>query len=385
VQDQAEAAGAEGEPQGELPAPLGAPGEQQVGDVDAGDQQDDGRGRGGQLEHAPPVAHHRVEKGGQPHARVGVGLRVLGGQVRGDPVQLAPGLFQGDPGGEPADRAVGLVVAERQVVVARGERQPQGVVPPREIEAGRHDADHGVGRAVQTQGAAEDPLVPPEDLRPQAVAEEHHRLAPVLVGKPPPERRLDAQRAEELRLDPGRRHLPRLGRPAVRSSQDQRVSGEQADSGQRVAPPAPVGGVQVGDRDAVPDRRQPGVRGVAEPAELGVETDQPAGRGVGERREQDAVDQGPGGGHGADTDSEGQRGGEGERRRPRREPRGVAELVEHSHLVARLSILTRAARVESLCGLGMVAWTSSSWSTWVESARSRSRRISRSIAAFETE
>lgn len=101
-----------------------------------------------------------------------------------------------------------LPVDQALRAVAKRERHPQlTILLVRELEAGRHDADHGVRLAVGDDRLADDPRVCAVAPLPESLAQEHHLVAAALVllqMKQAADEGLHAERVEELCGD----HLP---------------------------------------------------------------------------------------------------------------------------------------------------------------------------------
>ena len=118
----------------------------------------------------------------------------------------------------------------------------------------------------------------------------------------------------------------------MRSHSPRRVaagSRAAARRGERAAAAPPVDGVEVGDRDALPHPRQPGVGRSPEGVEAAVDAHQPFNVGVAEGREEDAADEREGAGHRGDTERQTGRGGEPDQRPAGETAEGLAEILEH--------------------------------------------------------
>jgi hypothetical protein len=103
-----------GEADRDLALPVGGPGQEQVRDVGAGDQQDEGYCPEQQHQGRAQLAHDRVEEGLDGHALAGVRARVAFGEALGEGLHLGARAVDGHPGVEPADDVdAGMVAAVR--------------------------------------------------------------------------------------------------------------------------------------------------------------------------------------------------------------------------------------------------------------------------------
>ena len=152
---QAIRAGPERHAHAQLALTLQRPRQQQVRQVQAGDeQQEAGGARERQHRVAGPV-RHLVAQADDGGAGAGVGLGVRPGKVRGHGIQPGPRLLDRHAGREPPDHAqerVGSVL-----VIGGLERQgsPELGVAIREVKGRRHHPDDHVGRLVEDDGAPE--------------------------------------------------------------------------------------------------------------------------------------------------------------------------------------------------------------------------------------
>ena len=173
------AAGAEGQAQRQLALPLGAAREDEVRDVDAGDQHhQDGR----RLPDGQDVGQHRIAEseveGSDGDAAAGVGLRVLLLDPARDDGQLRSRLGQRASVGQAAQD--GQVVLVAPGLGGRGQRQRDpGLRAVGELEPRRGDADDLVRLHVQGHRAAHHRLAA-EAAPPERIAEDDAAVLPFL-------------------------------------------------------------------------------------------------------------------------------------------------------------------------------------------------------------
>jgi hypothetical protein len=130
---------------------------------------------------------------------------VLALEAPPDGLGLGLCLRAGHPGRQPGEHAQGFALA---VLQARGQiqRRPQlGVADPerRELEPRRHDADDGVGLAVEGERLADDLRISAEAPLPQPMGEHHGGRRPRLIVA-------GTEGAAEGRRDP--QHREHVGR-----------------------------------------------------------------------------------------------------------------------------------------------------------------------------
>ena len=174
LQRQANTSSAECRSHGELVLPRGAARDQQVGDVDAGHEQQTADGAEQDEQREPHLCH---EAGGERldaygDAAVGVGMFAL--KIQADCGQLLRRRFHVAAGHEPADRVVALMIAavvQEPVARNRAHRDEQ-VVGSQVPESWRHHADHDVRAAVEKQRRSQHALVAAHSSLPEFVA--HH-------------------------------------------------------------------------------------------------------------------------------------------------------------------------------------------------------------------
>ena len=201
-------------PQRDLVAPVAGLGQLQVGHVDAGNQENEADRCQQHAQHGPQIP-----------------IEVLAQRTHRNPAHAvavfelqSPYRLEHDGGRRAAllDRGTGLQSPDHLEVVRPAgagaielERRPQ----PRDVgeaEPGRHHADHGVGLAVQANGAADHDAIAAEAIDPQRMAQDDDLRSPWDVfgrRESAAERGLDAHRPEEARRYA--RTDDAIGRPAA--------------------------------------------------------------------------------------------------------------------------------------------------------------------------
>ena len=202
--DDAEAAGAEGEPDGDLPPPLRCAREQKVGDVRAGDQQHDERRRLPEREQRPGAfVEHAAEEREHAHAVVAVRVRIVTREPRGEHRHFRLRVLERRAGPQVADdREVSQVAARRHLRIERDGGPDFGALG--EGESRRHHADDDVRLAVDDDRTPHDRAVGIEAPLPQRVAQDHDVVPPerfIVPNERAAEGRLRAQRFEEAARD----------------------------------------------------------------------------------------------------------------------------------------------------------------------------------------
>ncbi len=296
--DDAEAVGADGGADRDLPDPRLGAGQQQAGDVRRRDEQEEGD-RALEQEQRPPRAPHGLAVERVRDDRVvgqGIGVVALVALLRPghEGVEIGARLGQRDPRLEPGHHAHEMVAAPplREV---EAERHPDLGVRGGEREALRHHADHGHRRGIDRDPLADDLPVAAERALPQAVAE-HDRArvarAILLAREQAAHGRLHADGLQQRPDDVGGRHAHRHG-----SAGDRRPAlGPGADRLERLGLLAQLDVLGRRDREAL----------VAHPAaeELAVQADQPVRLRVGQRLQDHRVDDRKNHRVGADRDAE---------------------------------------------------------------------------------
>jgi hypothetical protein len=239
--------GAERGPHGDF-APAGrAAGQEQVGDVAAGDEQHDAdRGQ----EHEQPravVADELIAERYDHERQIDRIARELAAHAHRDRVQLGERLLARCAGPQPSVDVQEVLVVHRPLRRREGDRHPQLVAVGGEIERRGHDADDRVGRAVHAYCLPDDLRARAEAARPEPVAEDDDGFAAgtIFGGR---EGTADLRRgAEDIEVIGGDAGADNpLGRHAVRQVEARVLLGGQAREG-----PCRGGRVDiVADRDA---------------------------------------------------------------------------------------------------------------------------------------
>ena len=212
---------AEGGPNGHLPVPRLGSHEEQVGDVGAGNQQQEAHGAQQDPQRRLDVADHRltgeIHHGAEPGVRQNRGralVRKDRRQVRQQRLELGPHLPRRGAVGD-ARHAVDAEGAELHVLAVEAERPPELHLLLREREAGRHHPDDFDARPVEIDDPPNHPRIGAEAGPPQVIAEhdDGRGARPIVPG---PEAASEAgrspQHVEERRGDAGRGHALRVFR-----------------------------------------------------------------------------------------------------------------------------------------------------------------------------
>ena len=311
---------AECQAHGGLMAATGETREHEVGKVGTRGEQQEADG-GGQhqvkgADFAGDVFAQRRRKG----ADVGVAVGVFALEPGGDGLEIGVGLGEGDAGLEATgdEKVVAMAAFQGFGVVEGAERNPKCIGLSGNGEGGRHDADHGVGRAAELHGAADDVWVLREAALPETVAEhdglggagEVFAFGPEAAGGG-----LCLQCAEEAGCDESAGDL--LG--IAGAGEEHAAVFVEADFLKRAVLGAPVG--VVGHRH----------RTVVHPEEVGLfpDGDEAVGLGEGQRAQQGGIDHAEDRGIGPDRQRK--RGDDhgGETGCPEECAKDVAEIEEH--------------------------------------------------------
>ncbi len=177
--DDLTAAGAKRRANGHLALPVAALREQQVRDVDAGDQQHAGHDQHQQADRGAHASHHVFVQGLDEDAEVGVVVRIRLGELTRHDVEAPLRLGDRDARREPTHGAqpVRAPNVHQACERTRGRQWQPHVHLGGVIEARRHDADDGVGDRVEVNRSSEQCRVTAELAAPHAVAQDGHRLA----------------------------------------------------------------------------------------------------------------------------------------------------------------------------------------------------------------
>jgi hypothetical protein len=315
--DDADASRAEGGAESELAGPAGGAGEQEAGDVGAGDEQDKADGGEKDQEQRLDVSDEVVFQGEEGDAYVFVGFGEVDGEVMGDGIHIGAGLREGDAGLKTADgmgaQVDASIVEGRIVPLADG-----GVdvaVDSVKGEAGRENADDLIGDAAKVDALTDDGGRCGEAAFPEAFAEDGDGASSemiVVAGKGAAEDGLNAEGGEE---GCGNHEAVEAfgfggaGKVVVLVAVD-------GHGGEGFAGPLPVKEVGIADGGAV----HAGI--------LLVDGDEPAGIWVGQRIEDDSVDDGEERGIGADAEGQGEDGDGGEAGGFEEHAQGVTQVLE---------------------------------------------------------
>ena len=203
-------AGAERGADRQLALARGRARQQQVGEIGGGEQQQ-AQARAAEGE------KHQAESRGHvvPHAEVAdagllVGVRILAREALGDDHELGARLLERHSRSETC-HAVDVVVRPVGVVlVPERQHRPQLAVPGGKVEGRRHDADDGVGNAVETHRSPEHRRVARELRLPQPMADD--RCAAIVLApiEDASERRLHTEQRKHFGRDRRRLETPRL-------------------------------------------------------------------------------------------------------------------------------------------------------------------------------
>ena len=196
------ATGAQRGPYRHFALPGGAARDQQVGHVDAPDQQHESDRAQQHEQLFRGVAHQLVLHRHQPHAQdAAVRERILLHQRQHRPVERRPRLIGRDAGTEPAVSEQVVLIVLRALLGRPGRGNPQFFAGVGEIESLRHHADHRVRHAVEPDRLADEAGVSTEPAGPEPVAQHYHgRRASLVVGLGghPAEQRGDAEQRKEV-------------------------------------------------------------------------------------------------------------------------------------------------------------------------------------------
>ena len=267
-------------PDRQLPSADGAAGDEQVGDVGAGDEEHEHARTQQQEEERPVIADVRIDD--RPHGRGVLGdwrraVRIRFGRRLHGSNRRVLALAERHPIAHPADQRQEARLMKVGVVARHGQRDPElREFRGERLERRRHHADHGARRAVHLDRPSEDRAVPAEPGAPRPVADHRDVVAPgrVFLGEErSAHRRRDAERLEvfmrhacaadqlgrvasanrETRVDPRRDRLERVPRLVAEEEEVHRRS-----TTPRPAPHDPHGHDAVG----VPERQRPEDDGV---------------------------------------------------------------------------------------------------------------------------
>jgi hypothetical protein len=211
----------------------------------------------------------------------------------------------------PAGRVAGEVVADRRPELGRRVVIPLGV---QRLERGRHHPDYPIFAVVHRHDAADHRGIRAKPAPPQSVAEQQHApmIRAILVGG---ERAAEGRpHAQEIEVVPADPHCGKALRLAVGNEGRQpRAHHREALNRAAALPP-------------VQDRREADVRGNAFRIAI-ADGDEPLGRFVRQRPQQNSIDDAEDSGVGADAERERDEHSRGEPRRVAQHADAVAQVL----------------------------------------------------------
>ena len=317
--DHPAAACAERGPQRDLPGSARGLGQEQVREIDAGDEQQR-TDRAEQDPERPPrvVAGYHLADRRETSTHAAVRLWIPLGKNPRDPLQIGARTFEGDTRLDAAD-ADQLPASTLRVRLSH--QRAEDLWPVEIRRAGRQHADHLVRHAIEYQRPAHDARVLAESARPEPMREDGHvrvLRGLVLVRPEQPARgRRHAESAEEPGIDPNCLELlgiAHAGQVDVAELHRAKIL-ESADHLARVP--------EVGVRP----------RGLVDPAlrERHPDLHQPIGVGERERFEQDRVDDAEDRRVRANAERKGYHGDNHQPGNPAEGPKPVANVLEEAH------------------------------------------------------
>src|SRR5205085_696260 len=211
---QSKASRAQRRAQRELTVPRGSAREQQVGDIRACDQQDEGDSREEHEQNWPDIADNLLANRRERDAPAGVVNWILLLELARDYVQLRLGLLHCYAGHEPPHAsqksAAGFSIVLRRL---ERERSPDLHLIVQKMKARWHHADDCVNATADRDLLPEHSIVTAEALLPKLVTEDRNEIRawPVLiVREPAADQGLDAERREKTGGNDLRLHLDRI-------------------------------------------------------------------------------------------------------------------------------------------------------------------------------
>ena len=268
-----------------------------------------------------------------------VRLRERSGQLRREPCQLSLRLESGDPGRQPRDRRIHVIVVER---TGRAEAHRNPDIGMRgnwtaavlgQVQVGRQHADDFIRLLVQLQRLPDDAAIaaertPPEPVRQDGAGRRARHV--VSIAEQPSDGGPSPQEAKHAGIGEHRDGALRL-----RSHGDVAALGPvDPDLGERLRVLAEVE-VLGGGHLPLFARSDPG--------HLVLQAHQPAGFGVRQPVQHDAFEQREDRGARAHAERQGEHGGRSEAGALEEPAQRVAEVLDHSYLRATIGS-TRAAR-----------------------------------------
>ena len=184
----------------------------QVGNVGAGDQQNEAHRSKQHQQQRTNVADNLRAQRCDVDADRRILPRICARQLRVECVHLGPRLLQRDAGREPRDDIQPASVPRRGFVIVQVQRHPDWRDAGRtEFEIARQDADHGDRLAIEAQNASHNAGVGGEITAPEVVAEQGDgrslTFRQVFTGDEiAPQNWAHAQRGKEIGSDHGAEH-----------------------------------------------------------------------------------------------------------------------------------------------------------------------------------
>src|ERR1700743_1716721 len=170
--DEAAPAGAEPDAHGESALARDGAGEEQAGDVDAGDEKDEANRREKQPERGADVADNVLLEAARGESDAGVGIRIELCEIAGEERELSLRLGQGCAGTEARDHAKETRAPKLQARLEGGSDRRVDVDFATDLEARRHDADDKGGATVEGNCCADDGRICGEATAEQRVADD---------------------------------------------------------------------------------------------------------------------------------------------------------------------------------------------------------------------
>jgi hypothetical protein len=156
----------------QLLCPGGAPHEEKVAHIGAGDQKHEGHGRPQDEKDRPGVGHRRFVQRHDRHTVPFIRVRVVDGQALGDGAHLGLGLPRRHARLQARYRVQVVMSTSERVGGLTRQRPPQGDLRGWESEGCGHDAHDRVADPVQSQRIPKDQRIASELVPPEAMAED---------------------------------------------------------------------------------------------------------------------------------------------------------------------------------------------------------------------
>ena len=319
LQQHAGASGAQCDAHGDFTLPRFGTRQQKIGDIGAGNQQHEGDGAEQDEQGLLNIAEELVVQRGHFDGATLVRLGIRRFETFGDAIEFGLRMGLRDSGFEAGEGSETAVAAFGEVLggASHPERDPSFRLVRNSAEPGRHDANDGPGAAIELHGASDDGGVRTEASLPQAVAQDDDGVALrhfVLFRKEGPPKGGAHSKQVEVRL------------------------------GDNLRPDA-LGFIDTGERHGAGIERGHGLEGAALGAPIEVigkggaaaldlgalhvapEFHQSRRFGIGQRAENDGIDDAEDRRVGADPECQGERGDDSEAGTLAQRARGVAEIL----------------------------------------------------------